>query len=212
MQDELQELLHVLWIGGATDCGKSTVAKGLAERHDLQLYHYDQRDLAHHEQLALTNPAYRAFLEASLDERWITPEPEELFRRSLKSFRDRFPLVLDDLKALPRNRKIVAEGFGLLPELLAPILCQPAQAIWLAPSEDFKLASMTRRGKPSFVHQVSDPERAKSNLFQRDRLLTEHIQKQVLQYGYIFHEVDGIRSPDQMVDFIEQHFAPFLFD
>ena len=211
-QDLRQALSHVLWIGGATDAGKSTAARTLAERHGLQAYHYDRRDLAHHQRLAETHPAYRALLAASLDERWVLPEPEALFQGLLRSFGDRFPLVLEDLAALPCNGRIVAEGFGLLPELLAPLLSGPAQALWLVPSWDFKLASMTRRGKPSFSAQVSDPERARSNLLARDRLLAEHIREQVALYGYTLFEVDGSRSPGEMAGRIEQHFAPFLVD
>jgi hypothetical protein len=33
-------LPHVLWIGGATDAGKTSVAQALAGRHRLQAYHY----------------------------------------------------------------------------------------------------------------------------------------------------------------------------
>ena len=206
-----QAFSHVLWIGGATDSGKSTLAQKLAERHGLQIYHYDKRDLAHHEQLAQTRPAYQAFLTASLDERWVYPAPAELFQRMLESFQDRFPLVMQDLIALPRERGILAEGFGLLPGLLAPLLTHPAQALWLVPAEDFKLASMRRRGKPSFGAQVSDPERAKTNLLERDRLLTEYLREQVSKYGYTLVEVDGSRSAGEMADLIEAHFAPFLF-
>jgi len=71
---------------------------------------------------------------------------------------------------------------------------------------------MIRRGKPSFGAQVSDPERAKTNLRLRDRLWAEYIQDQVLEYGYTLYEVDGARSSDDMVDLIQQHFAWFLFD
>jgi len=130
----------------------------------------------------------------------------------LQSFRDRFPLVMEDLIALPRERGVVAEGFGLLPEFLAPLLSSPAQALWLAPTDAFKQASMIRRGKPSFGAQVSDPERAKTNLCIRDRLLAKYIHEQVLKYGYTLYEVDGARSADEMVDLIEQHFASFLFN
>lgn len=205
--DVRQSLSHVLWIGGAADSGKSTAARLLAGRHRLQVYHYDRRDLAHHQQLAQTDPAYRAYLAASLDERWVFPEPEELFQRSLQSFRRRFPLVLQDLHALPRERGVVAEGFGLLPELLAPLLSRPTQALWLAPTAAFKSASMARRGKPSFGAKVSDPERAKTNLRLRDQLLAQYIQEQVLKYGYTLYEVDGARSAGEMVDWIEQHFG-----
>ena len=97
-------LAHVLWIGGATDSGKSTLAQKLGERYPLQIYHYDQPDSAHHQRLAEALPAYRAFIQASLDERWVDPEPEALFQRALSSFRDRFPMVIEDLLAYPRCR------------------------------------------------------------------------------------------------------------
>ena len=71
-KDVRDALSHVLWIGGATDSGKSTVAEKLAERHGLQVYHYDRRDLAHHEQLAKTNPAYQAL--------WLVPS--EAFKQA----------------------------------------------------------------------------------------------------------------------------------
>jgi 2-phosphoglycerate kinase len=207
-----QDLTHVLWIGGATDSGKSTLAIQLAGRHGLQVYHYDRRDLAHHEILAQTNPAYRSFLTASLGERWVFPEPEELFQRSLQSFRDRFPLLIEDLIALPRHPGIIVEGFGLLPELLAPLLSRPTQAVWLVPTPAFKQASMARRSKPSFASQTSDPERARANLLERDRLLTVFICEQVVSYGYTLYHIDGARSPDEMVKLLEQSFHLSIVD
>jgi hypothetical protein len=210
MPDRTPVFSHVLWIGGTTDSGKSTLAQVLAERRRLHVYHYDKRDLAHHEQLAQNHPAYRSFLAASLDERWVYPEPEELFQRMLQSFRDRFPLVMQELAALPCDRGILAEGFGFLPELLAPLLSSPAQALWLVPTESFKLASMQRRNKPSFGAQVSDPVRAKQNLFARDMLLAQYIREQVSKYSYTLYEVDGSRSAGETADLIEGHFSPFL--
>lgn len=211
-QQLAQALAHVLWIGGATDSGKSTVAQNLGERHHFPVYHYDRRDLAHHEQLATSIPAYRAFLDASLDERWVDPEPEALFQRSLQSFRDRFPLVIEDLLAFPNDQRMIAEGFGLLPELLAPVLSSPSQAIWLTPTEDFKWASMTRRGKPSFGPQTRDPAKAKTNLLRRDELLAAYLKEQAHRYGYTVCKVDGSRSADKLAELIEYHFAPYLFN
>jgi adenylate kinase family enzyme len=83
-------LTYVLWIGGATDAGKTTVARIIAERYGLQLYNYDQHDLPQIERLAQTMTHYRAFLAASMDERWVRPEPEELAQRALQAFCDRF--------------------------------------------------------------------------------------------------------------------------
>jgi shikimate kinase len=41
------DLRHVLWIGGATGAGKSSIARALAYRNDLQLYNVDLRTYEH---------------------------------------------------------------------------------------------------------------------------------------------------------------------
>jgi hypothetical protein len=123
MDHELsQALSHVLWIGGATDTGKTTISHIISERYGLQVYNYDRHDLPQMKRLAGTSPRYRAFLDASLDERWVHPDPGDLLHFLLQSFRDRFPLVVEDLLDLPTEPLIVVEGFGLTPELLFPVL------------------------------------------------------------------------------------------
>lgn len=205
-----QALSHVLWIGGATDTGKTTISQIIAERYGLQLYNYDRHDSLQIERLAQTLPRYRAFLSASLDERWVRPDPEDLVQWLMQAFRDRFPLVVKDLLDLPKKPMIVAEGFGLTPELLSPVLSSKRQAIWLVPTEEFKWASMKRRNKPSFRDQVSNPERATRNVFTRDMLLAERVKAQVQARSLTVYEVDGSRSVEEMATLIEQHFEPFL--
>jgi hypothetical protein len=202
-QDLRQALTHVLWIGGATDSGKTTIARIIAQRCGLQVYHYDRHDLPHVERLAQTLPHYRAFLDASLDERWVHPEPEELLRFLLRSFQDRFPLVVEDLLDLPREPGIVAEGFGFTPDILWPVLSSRRQAVWLVPTEDFKRASMERRNKPSFKDQVSDPERATRNVLVRDMLLAQEVAAQASSLGLTLYEVDGTRSIEEMATLVQ---------
>jgi 2-phosphoglycerate kinase len=210
LNQELKERLsHVLWIGGATDAGKSTVAQNLAQRHGFGVYHYDETDIAHHEKLANTSSEIRKFNEASLDERWVYPDPQALFERALNSFALRFPLVVDDILALSIDETIIAEGFGLLPELLHPILSSRYQAIWFVPTEAFKRDSMARRGKPSFGKLTSDPEKAKTNLFTRDMLLADYYRKQAEAYGYALYEVEGSRSVAEMTELVDKHFADY---
>lgn len=209
-RDLRQALSHVLWIGGATDTGKTTISETIAERYGLQLYHYDQHDLSQTERLAQTLPRYRTFLDASLDERWVHPDPEDLLQFVLQGFQDRFPLVVEDLLDLPKEPMIVAEGFGFTPELLLPVLSSKRQAVWLVPTEDFKRASMKRRGKPSFKDRVSDPERATRNVLVRDMLLAELVGAQARSLGLQVHEIDGSRSVEEVATLIERHFEPFL--
>jgi 2-phosphoglycerate kinase len=206
--DLKEKLSHVLWIGGATDAGKSTIARLLAERYRLQVYHYDRHDLRHHQRLAQSKQVYHAFLEASLEERWIVPELHQLFQRALRTFHDRLPLVVEDLLALPAGKIILAEGFGLLPALIAPLLSSLHQAIWLVPTEAFKRASMARRNKPSFASETSNPQREADNLLRRDLLLAELVWRQARERELALLEVDGSAGAVEVASVVERHFAP----
>jgi len=104
MMSELKkQLAHILWIGGATDSGKSTVAQNLAQRYGISICHYDKDDARQIEKLANTIPQVRQFLEASLEERWIHPTPRMMFDHLLIVFQHRFQLVLESLLAIPKT-------------------------------------------------------------------------------------------------------------
>jgi hypothetical protein len=210
MTEQLREgLSHVLWIGGAPDSGKTSVARLLSETYRLPVYHYDRADLRHHVRLAQTWPHYTDFLNASMDERWVDPEPVDLAERAWQGFLDRFALVTDELAALsfPKGMRVLAEGFGLTPELLGPVLTSPRQAIWLVPTETFKLRAMQRRGKGRFCGQVSDVKRAARNLLERDRLLTERIKADARARNMTVLEVDGSEAVETVAARIARHFA-----
>ncbi len=175
----------------------------------MHIYHYDKTDAEHHRKLADTVPELREFNEASLDERWVHPEPGAMLDLLMISFHRRFPLVIEDLLAFSDGKTILVEGFGILPELVQPLLSSPHQAVWLIPTEKFKGESMARRGKPSFGNKTSDPDKAKMNLYGRDVMLAEYYRRQVPVYGYDLHEVDGTRSIDEMTDLVDRHFARY---
>lgn len=210
MRPVLKELLtHTLWIVGATDSGKSTVAQNLADRHGLFVYHYDKEDAAQVERLAKSLPKVREFLEASLEERWVYPSPKSMFDLLLLEFPHRFPLVIESLLELPRDKPIIVEGFGLLPDLVQSILSSPYQAIWFIPTDKFKWESMVRRGKPSFATTLSDPEKAKKNLLTRDTMPADFYCNEVPSIGLTLHEIDGTCSAEEIIDMVEEHFAKF---
>lgn len=205
-----RQLSHILWIGGATDSGKSTIAENLASRWEASVYHYDRHDAEQMEKLAKTLPEIDGFLGASMEERWIQPTPGAMFDFLLSTFPHRFELVIESLLEMPRDKIILVEGFGLLPELVDPVLSDPCQAIWLVPTETFKWESMIRRGKPSFASTLSDPEKARLNLFARDMLLAEYYRRQAGSHGHTLLEVDGSRPAGEMTDLVEDHFAKYL--
>jgi len=200
-----------LWIGGATDAGKTTVARRLARLHALALFECDRRDAAEHQRIAAVSPAYRTFLDMDVEARWVTTTPQWLLENTLTSFAERFPLILQSIHELARRgRPVLAEGWDLTPDLVAPHLDDPRRAIWLIPTEAFKRRSWAARDKPSFRRQVSDPERAVHNAFARDVLLGEEIARQAAAHGFDVMIVDGSLDAPALAAALAARFAPFL--
>jgi hypothetical protein len=175
------DLRHVLWIGGATGAGKSSIARTLAYRNDLQLYNVDLRTYEHVER-----PRPSGFAELSQDERWLEPPPEELVDRFVANAEERLPLILEDLDALPELAGVVAEGPFLLPSLIAPLVAD-GQALFLVPDEGRQRATLAARGSMSLT---SDPERARANLTRRNMLLAGRIRDEAEACGLSVLEVD----------------------
>lgn len=203
---------HILWIGGASDAGKTTVARLLAERHRWQWYPCDFHE--HNHLIARADPerqpAIYAEFQKSVEERWIQPTPEGLFQGVLETNDERLPMILDDLRAMPQRPMILVEGPRLFPKLVAPLLTSPHQAVWLMPTPEFARESAERRDKPQGRFETSDPERYRENFLRRDALLAEYIRREVTESGLTLIEVDGSRSPDEVADQIDAHFAPYL--
>ena len=101
--------------------------------------------------------------------------------------------MLDDLRALPPDPPILAEGFSLLPRLVAPLLlCRPRQAVRLLPTPEFRRAAFeSRRSTWTIPNKTSDPQRALDNLLARDQLFTEQLRAEARAFRLETVEVDG---------------------
>ncbi|MBB1246306.1 AAA family ATPase [Streptomyces durbertensis] len=188
-----ERLRHVLWIGGGSGAGKSTVARRLAERHGLSHYATDDVMRDHAARTTpQTAPRLHEFLAMDMDERWLN-RPPPVMLETFHWFRgEGFDLIVEDLLRLPRERRVVAEGFRLLPHLVRPLLADPAHAVWLLPTPGFRRSAILSRSLPEdgFIEQTSDPAKARRNLAERDRLFTRHLAA----------EADRLRLPTLHVD------------
>jgi len=178
--DDLRSSLrNVLWIGGATDSGKTSVARELARKHGLQAYHYDLYDRlespGHWSRIdPARHPPMRAQQVEDPDWTWVDTTPEELVERWHETTPERFELTLEDLRAIPAWPPSVAEGYGFTPDLVLPLLSSPRQAIWLVASEEFKRASYVRRGKGAF-EATRGPERARLEGASGDSFIDDYV-------------------------------------
>lgn len=205
-------LAHVLWIGGGTGAGKSSIAAALAETYGLRHYAYDRAEPLQIQRMRpQQQPHFLAFLAMTLDERWLLRSSEAMAETTLATQEERFALTVEDLLALPADQGIIAEGFGLRPDLVHPLLTDPRKAIWLVPTPAFRRAALAQRqGLWSLPNQTSDPERALHNRLERDRLLGEHSLAAARERGLSVLLVDGERDLAAMAALVEQAFAPFL--
>jgi hypothetical protein len=120
------DLSHVLWIGGGPRSGKSSIARALARRFDLQLYAVDEHEAAHEPRMPLVaaGETVDGFMTAS---------------------RHRFRLVLEDLAALPPSPAAIVEGLLLFPTSVAAVLRKPDHALFLLPVDANEEDQITRR-------------------------------------------------------------------
>lgn len=186
------QLRHVRWIGGGSGAGKTTISRALAAGYGLRYYSCDDVISEH---VGRANPAdtplLHAFLAMSMDERWVSRSPAEMYATFPWFQGEGFDLIVHDLLALPREPPIVAEGFRLLPRLVAPLLSLPNQAVWFIPTPEFRRAAFDSRGFTwDIAGRTSNPRRALANLLARDQLFTDDVIK----------EATALRLPTIMVD------------
>lgn len=206
-------LRRTLWLGGGQWAGKSTVAGILAGRHGLTHYHYDYHDARGHEDRRVANLARRGepVPEPDWEATWLGSTPEQMAEQALARFRERFGWVLDDLRALVSPRPILADGWGLRPELVVPVAGSARQMVLLVPTVEFQRYQAEHVPRASaLARRVSDPVRAQRNRMRRDLLLAADAAREAGRLGVRVIEVDGVRDAAAVADLVADHFAPFL--
>jgi hypothetical protein len=186
-----RELDHAIWIGGAQGAGKSTAARAFAHGKGLRLYLVDAFTFSHAERAETgPYPAMRAFGAKSMDERWLQPAPEEMTDEFLEYSRERFRMILDDLRGLPNEPAIVAEGPQLLPDLVAPLLQRPDAAVWLLPTPRLQQGLLDLRPSAGHGH-TSDADLVKEKMTRRNELLAERVRTSAHELGLAVVDIDA---------------------
>ena len=201
---------HVLWIGGSVCAGKSSAAKKLASRYGLRSYSFDVAEPFHiYCSVPERQPNIIRFMAMTMDERWTLRTPKAMAELALAAWSDeRFPMVLDDLRRLPGTGAVIAEGAGLLPEKVAPLLADNQSALWLVASPECIRQVRNVRGE-GVSRATSDPQRAFDNLVARDILMAEHIRHEADRLGLPLVSVD-VDSLVNVAAIVEQHFGSHL--
>jgi 2-phosphoglycerate kinase len=190
----------VYWVGGGSGAGKSTVARRLAARHGLSVYATDDVMPDHARRSTPEDaPALSRFVAMDMDERWVDRSPRAMLE-TFHWFRgEGFGLIVEDLLRLPAGTGVIAEGFRLLPRLVAPLLADPDRAVWLLPTPEFRGAAFESRGTTwKIPGRTGDPERARHNLLERDRMFTDQVRAEAARLGLRVVEVDAAVGEDEV--------------
>ena len=178
--------------------GKTTAARSIARRYDLRLYSVDSYTCAHAERLPKD--------ARSLDEIWVNSTPEGLAAWFDDAARARFPLILEDLRRLPTDVPILAEGPQLLPPLVRPLLASPDRAVFVVGSHGLHRQLLEQRGS-GLMKVVRDPDRAFENRLRRDRILAERLEHDARWAGFPVRKVSRVGDTEAA---IESQFGPAL--
>ncbi|KGX87133.1 hypothetical protein [Pontibacillus marinus] len=201
----------VIWIGGSPDSGKTTVAKALVRKYQMDYYDYDLYEDKHHQLMASGSKEGEIEIPSSPEDVWLHTSKENLLSWAHQSFNGRFPYVLRDLSKYQTSSTILAEGFGLTPELVFPYLDHPKDAVWIISSEEKKREMMLKRNKMNGM--FNDPEKeiqAEENMLQRDLKIGSMIKEQADELGLSVIHVDKNTSIEQVYNTVEKQFERIL--
>jgi hypothetical protein len=190
-------LRHVLWIGGASASGKTTLARRLARKHGLRWYSADKRTWAHRDVALAAGHEGAARWEAmTLEEREATlvASPVDLTKLNLDF--ERGPMIVDDLLRLPPAPLVIADGATVLPELVADGHAEPDRAMWLLPSFELLRSRHVKRGMAHFVEYRW--------------LVAQEIERQAVELGVNVLPVDETLGTDDALTAVEDLFAGAL--
>lgn len=198
-------LRHVYWLGGGSCAGKSAIARRIAGRYGLDLYATDDA-MAEHARRSNPEdcPLLHRFLAMDMDDRWLNRPPTTMLD-TFHWFRgEGFRMIVEDLLRMPANRRVIVEGFRILPYLVEPILPASNHAVWLLPSPGFRQAVIERRGWPAsgFLARTSNPQRALENLLERDRMFTDRLREEVEALELRAVPVDTATAEDETANLV----------
>ena len=181
-------LSHVVWIGGTSCSGKTTVARPLAKLCGLAVYstddHFDRHawEAGRH-----TQPKIYAYQrdDPVMDQRDQLPAEKAQLWRGF--YAERFRMIATELAA---GGPVVAEGVDLLPDCVAAV-ADPKRSAWLVPAHGFWEPRHFR--ERSWVESEQTAEAAeRSWAYYRDMI--DHHHERCAALGPHLIEVDGSLS------------------
>ncbi|MER5350911.1 hypothetical protein ABT093_11310 [Kitasatospora sp. NPDC002551] len=207
-----ERLAHVRWIAGGPAAGKSTLTRLLADRHDAAVLDGDR---AEHRWLDRCDPGRHPRLAALRNrppgDQWRGRTARQVFRAMPSLHGEMTGFLVEDLLALPADRTVLVDYFGILPRDLAPLLRHSGQAVFLLPTPAFRKEALTARyADPARARATwgdRDPESALADRLARDALWDDEVRRQAPLHAAAVLTVDGTTPAADLAERVAARFG-----
>lgn len=183
------------YLGGSPCCGKSTIAKMVADKYNFQYFKVDDFLEGYIAKGAMEKKLLLSKIsKMTLDEIWLK-NPKEQNAEELEIYREMFEYVINDMKLLDNGTPVVAEGAAFLPELINELGVDKNHYICIVPTNEFQYEKYSKR--PWVTHYLkgcSNKKLAFENWMQRDYLFASAVLNDAKKLGYSALIVDGTKS------------------
>ncbi len=198
---------NAYFIGGSPCSGKSTIAEQLSLNYDLEYLNIDDYEQEHIGKASPEqHPIMYKWSQMSWNEIWMR-SVEKQVEEEFEFYRERFPMILDELRRFEIDSRFILESAALLPELLKNLNLDKNRVIYLIPSKKFQIKHYSKRNfKDGILEQCNQPETAFKNWMDRDHHFGRKVKKQAKDLGYKVIDVDGKRTIEENIKLVERHF------
>lgn len=132
----------------------------------------------------------------------ISNQVQEVF----EFYRERFEMIVEDLRIYKIEKPIILEGAAFFPELINNYSVNPNKVIYIVPAREFQLHHYQQRPWiRQILRECEDPKKTFDNWMMRDQLFCQEILRQAKAMNYETMLVDGNLNEDEQFEKVSVH-------
>ena len=198
---------NIYFLGGSPCCGKSTIAEFINKKYGFQYYKPDNFLSKYIQKGKDDGDEWLEYIvNIQMDKIWLK-DPKSLNKEELLTYEHLFPYFISDLNNLSKDIPIVTEGAAFLPNLMARLHVDKTHYLCIVPTKEFQIEQYKKRTWINdYLSTYFNKKKAFDNWMERDSLFALTVLNQAKDIGYETLIVDGQKSLDENLLFIEEHF------